>query len=63
MEKETEIKLNQQELELIRNFLSAKKIYIPYDLRNGEKWGHRFWEPYMGVLLEKVTEKLKDFHD
>jgi len=63
MEKETEIKLTQKELELIQNFLLAKKIYIPYDLRNGEKWGHKFWEPYMGVLLDKVTSKLKNSDD
>ena len=63
MEKKTEIILTQKELELIQNFLLAKQIYIPYDIRNGEQWGHKFWQPYMAVLLEKVTEKLKNFHD
>ena len=63
MEKQTEIKLSKKELELIQNFLLAKQIYIPYDLRNGEKWGHKFWEPYMSILLDKINSKLKSFND
>lgn len=53
------VSLNQEELELIRNFLMARKIYIPC----GEKWGYSFWQPYMERLLHKAEAALGEISD
>jgi len=58
MEAETvdiKVNLTREELELIRGFLYAKRIYIPY----GERWGHVFWQPYMEKMLHKIEAALE----
>lgn len=53
------VSLTQEELELIRNFLQARQIYIPY----GEKWGYSFWQPYMERLLHKAESGLAEISE
>jgi hypothetical protein len=49
------VNLTREELDLIRGFLSARRIYIPY----GEKWGYTFWQPYMEKMLHKIESALE----
>ena len=47
---EKQVPLTQEEIEFIKSFLLARKIYKPY----GEKWGYSFWQPIMENLLNLI---------
>ena len=49
---EKQVPLTQEEIEFIKSFLLARRIYKPY----GEKWGYTFWQPIMENLLNKLNK-------
>jgi hypothetical protein len=47
-----QVSLTDVEIEFIKGFLLARRIYKPY----GEKWGCIFWTPMMEDLLNKLDK-------
>jgi len=49
---EKQVFLTDEEIEFIKGFLLARRIYKPYP----EKWGCIFWRPVMENLLNKLNK-------
>lgn len=50
-----QLSLTKEEIDYIRGFLLARRIYKPYQ----EKWGCIFWTPMMENLLNKLNDATK----